>query len=216
MFNVEDKNIYPKIFGPFLWTTLHNFSYKYENNYNYFKNKVNIEIFIDSIAYVIPCSICRIHFYHRTIIYKNDMNLIDYFIKIHDSVTKNILYSKLLSQEYTRKEIQKEINSVILPEKLTYEQTEGFTDKILWNTIFLICIGFPSKPDKNDIKNYTYFFNTLFIINKIEYKIEGILNKTRLFTILYELYVENYNGNVESKEEILYKMDDIFIPKTIL
>jgi len=83
----------PSVWGPFFWHTMHIVSLGYPKNPTYTDKKCAKE-FYESLAFIIPCAICRQHYKEH--IGKNPLtpfldsrdDLIKWTIDIHNSVNK--------------------------------------------------------------------------------------------------------------------------------
>lgn len=83
----------PSVWGPFFWHTIHIVALGYPKNPTYTDKKCAKE-FYESLAYLLPCSICREHY--REHLTKSPINtfldsrtdLIKWTIQIHNHVNK--------------------------------------------------------------------------------------------------------------------------------
>ena len=83
----------PSVWGPFFWHTIHIVALGYPKNPTYTDKKCAKE-FYESLAYLLPCNICRQHYKDNLI--KNPLtpfldsrtDLIKWTVDIHNSVNK--------------------------------------------------------------------------------------------------------------------------------
>ena len=83
----------PSVWGPFFWHTIHIVAIGYPKNPTYIDKKCAKE-FYESLAYLIPCSVCRTHYKEHitsnplTPFLDSRTDLIKWTIDIHNSVNK--------------------------------------------------------------------------------------------------------------------------------
>jgi hypothetical protein len=85
----------PTVWGPFFWHTIHIVALGYPKNPTYTDKKCAKE-FYESLAYLLPCSLCREHYQEH--LKKNPINtfldsrtdLIKWTIEIHNQVNKKL------------------------------------------------------------------------------------------------------------------------------
>jgi hypothetical protein len=83
----------PSVWGPFFWHTIHIVAIGYPKKPTYIDKKCAKE-FYESLAYLIPCSICRTHYKEHitanplTPFLDSRTDLIKWTIDIHNSVNK--------------------------------------------------------------------------------------------------------------------------------
>lgn len=83
----------PSVWGPFFWHTIHIVALGYPKNPNY-TDKKSAKEFFESLAFLIPCAICREHY--RSHLEKNPLtpfldsrtDLIKWTIDIHNQVNE--------------------------------------------------------------------------------------------------------------------------------
>jgi hypothetical protein len=106
-------HISPEVWGPFFWHTIHIVALGYPKNPTYTDKKC-AKNFSESLAYLIPCAICREHYKEHlgtnpiTTFLDSRTDLIKWTIEVHNSVNK-----KLGKAEWT------------LPEVLAYYEKLG-------------------------------------------------------------------------------------------
>ncbi len=83
----------PTVWGPFFWHTMHIVAIGYPKNPTYIDKKSAKE-FYESLAYLIPCSVCRAHYKEHitsnplTPFLDSRTDLIKWTVDIHNSVNK--------------------------------------------------------------------------------------------------------------------------------
>ena len=83
----------PSVWGPFFWHTIHIVAIGYPKNPTYIDKKCAKE-FYESLAYLIPCSVCRTHYKEHitsnplTPFLDSRTDLIKWTVDIHNSVNK--------------------------------------------------------------------------------------------------------------------------------
>ena len=83
----------PSVWGPFFWHTMHIVAIGYPKNPTYIDKKCAKE-FYESLAYLIPCSVCRTHYKEHIIsnpltpFLDSRTDLIKWTVDIHNSVNK--------------------------------------------------------------------------------------------------------------------------------
>jgi hypothetical protein len=83
----------PTVWGPFFWHTIHIVAIGYPKNPTYIDKKCAKE-FYESLAYLIPCSVCRTHYKEHitsnplTPFLDSRTDLIKWTVDIHNSVNK--------------------------------------------------------------------------------------------------------------------------------
>jgi hypothetical protein len=83
----------PTVWGPFFWHTIHIIALGYSKNPTYTDKKCAKE-FYESLAYLIPCSVCRDHYKQHitekpiTTFLDSRTDLIKWTIDIHNKVNK--------------------------------------------------------------------------------------------------------------------------------
>lgn len=83
----------PSVWGPFFWHTIHIVAIGYPKNPTYIDKKCAKE-FYESLAYLIPCSVCRTHYKEHitanplTPYLDSRTDLIKWTIDIHNNVNK--------------------------------------------------------------------------------------------------------------------------------
>jgi len=211
--NNDERGINQKIFGPIIWQLLHNISYIYENDYDNFKDKIDINTFLFSVKRVLPCSMCADHmneYITNYIPYKPDMDFVEYLIKFHNIVTKRVLSKSNL--EFNK-------NLTFKPTyKLNITQTKKFDSIYIWNSLFMVVTCFPSKPTYDDINKYNYFLYVISIIYNINTIILNISTTRDIFFdkvyLEYSLYFKHQN--IKDKSDVIYSINTLHLPKTIL
>ena len=107
----------PTVWGPFFWHTIHIVALGYPKNPTYTDKKCAKD-FYESLAYLLPCAICREHYkthlgtHPITTFLDSRTDLIKWTIEIHNSVNKT-----LGKPEWT------------LPEVLAYYEKVGSRDR---------------------------------------------------------------------------------------
>jgi len=83
----------PSVWGPFFWHTIHIVAIGYPKNPTYIDKKCAKE-FYESLAYLIPCSVCRTHYKEHisshplTPFLDSRTDLIKWTVDIHNTVNK--------------------------------------------------------------------------------------------------------------------------------
>uniref|UniRef100_A0A6C0KPM6 thiol oxidase n=1 Tax=viral metagenome TaxID=1070528 RepID=A0A6C0KPM6_9ZZZZ len=95
----------PTVWGPFFWHTMHIVALGYPKNPNYTEKKCAKE-FYESLAYLIPCAVCREHYnthiasHPLTTYVDSRKDLLKWTIDIHNKVNK-----MLHKPEWTEREV---------------------------------------------------------------------------------------------------------------
>jgi hypothetical protein len=85
----------PTVWGPFFWHTIHIVALGYPKNPTYTDKKCAKD-FYESLAYLLPCAICREHYKEHlgkhpiTTFLDSRTDLIKWTIEIHNSVNKTL------------------------------------------------------------------------------------------------------------------------------
>jgi hypothetical protein len=149
----------PSVWGPFFWHTVHIVALGYPKNPTYTDKKCAKE-FYESLAYLLPCSICREHY--REHLTKNPIttfldsrtDLIKWTIQIHNQVNK--MLGKL---EWTLEEV------------LTYYEKVGARNRSpVW-----------TKEDMNEVE-YRSFIKGCMAGSAIAASLVGIYYVTTRFS----------------------------------
>ena len=85
----DDINMFPKIWGPSMWTVLHLISFSYPKNPSTI-DKINYKKFYDSIGHILPCNYCR-DSYNKFIL-EGNTKLDDNVFESRDKLTKWLYY----------------------------------------------------------------------------------------------------------------------------
>jgi hypothetical protein len=94
----ESANLFPKIWGPHMWESLHAVSFAYPNNPTD-EDKIHYKNFYKSLAFVLPCSHCQESFREHIIdeitkltdeVFDNRYNLTMWVYKLHNAVTEKL------------------------------------------------------------------------------------------------------------------------------
>jgi len=94
----------PSVWGPFFWHTLHIVALGYPKSPTYTDNRCAKE-FYESLAYLLPCSICREHYREHltkkpiTTCLDNRADLLQWTVDIHNQVNEALGKTKWSMQE---------------------------------------------------------------------------------------------------------------------
>jgi hypothetical protein len=88
-------NFPPTVWGPFFWHTIHIVAIAYPKNPTYLDKKYAKD-FYESLAFLLPCAICREHYKEHlgkhpiTTFLDSRTDLIKWTIEVHNSVNKTL------------------------------------------------------------------------------------------------------------------------------
>lgn len=135
----------PKIWGPYLWFTLHTITLSYPDNPSY-EIKRQFNDFFVGLQNVIPCPKCREHYKNHILNYPissaldSKQHLVTWLFNLHNIVNKSLGKKEIKFEEFQEK--YRRIYSPTIPEKIISKSPtdKWFKIKLLFSIISIISL----------------------------------------------------------------------------